>query len=128
MIRRIVSEILYIAAAAAIANWIDIIYGAFWEPYGSRLRAPEILALVGACLLAMGSLVTLFSARYGGIIGVAASGLSWVYFAPAAMNVPFFWSSYGGAMPIACLILLAASVWSVVSVISLLRAAGKRQR
>jgi len=115
---RIVSAILYIAAAVALANWVDIIYGAFLEPYGYGLRKWEILALVGSGLLVAGSLVSFFSDRYGAIVGLAALGLSWTYFA-LAMVLPmhhFLWRFHGGAMPVAGFVLLAATIYSLIRV------------
>jgi hypothetical protein len=121
---RIVLAILYVVAAVAVANWIDITYIAFLEPYGNRLRTVEILALVGSALFGVGSLVSLFSGRCGLVVGLTASGFSWTYFAPAAVTAPignFVWRFHGGAMPIAVLILLAATIYSLTRMKALLK-------
>jgi hypothetical protein len=121
---RIVLAILYVVAAVAVANWVDITYGAFLEPYGYGLRKWEVLALAGSGLLVAGGLVSLFSDRYGPIIGLAASGISWTYFAPEVICLPrghYLWRFHGGAMPIAVLILLAATIYSLTRMKALLK-------
>lgn len=114
---RILLAILCAAAGAGLANWIDILYGAFLGPYGYGLRKWEILALAGSALFGMGMVVSLFSDRYGPIVSLAASGVSWTYFALSVICLPighFLWRFHGGAMPIAILIVLAATIYSLV--------------
>jgi drug/metabolite transporter (DMT)-like permease len=114
---RIVLAILCAAAGVGLANWIDIVYGAFLEPYGYGLRKWEILALAGSALFGLGIVVSLFSDRYGPIVSLVASGVSWTYFAPSVICLPighFLWRFHGGAMPVAILIVLAATIFSFV--------------
>jgi len=114
---RPVLAILCLAASAGLANWIDVYYGAFDEPYGNGLGKWQILGLVACLLFATGAVTSLISARYGLLLALTASVVSWTSFAPTVLCHPLgdaLWEYEHGAMPIAMLMLAPATCYSVI--------------
>jgi hypothetical protein len=125
MKHKIIAAILFAAAAAATANWLEY---AFFErkPYGY----PIILwiALIGCVLFALGCAIVFFNFRYGIFAGLSAALLSWPYFGLLAWNLQwrdFLWLvriHYHGADQVtAVLLLLAASVFLLSQLLPSLR-------
>jgi len=85
---RVLLAIFCVTASAGLANWIDVFHGAFEDPYGIGLAKWELLAIVGCALFGIGALASLFSGRYGTIVALTASCVSWTYFAPSLVRLP----------------------------------------
>ena len=78
------------------------------------------IALVGSALLGIACLMSLFNLRYGVLLGSVALCLSWFYFGPLAMYIPwnrliwFITIQYHGAEQAAALFfLLAATIFTL---------------
>ena len=120
---RPVLAILCLAASVGLANWIDTYYGSFDEPYGNGLERWQILGLVACLLLATAAVASLISARYGVLLALTASVVSWTYFAPTLLCHRVrdaLWEYEHGAMPTSMLLLLPATSYSIARTAALL--------
>ena len=120
---RPVLAILCLAASVGLANWIDTYYGAFDEPYGNGLERWQILGLVACLLFATAAVASLISARYGVLLALTASVVSWASFAPTVLRHRVgdaLWEYDHGAMPISMLLLLPATSYSIARTAALL--------
>jgi hypothetical protein len=77
--------LVYGAGAAAAANWLDYAFFQAPPPYPPILYA----ALAGSILLGSAGFVSLFSSRYGIILGALGLCFSWPYFGWLSMNLPW---------------------------------------
>jgi hypothetical protein len=86
MKQRIAAALLYLLAALALAGYFDALYGA--APVDHRLGLIHA-GIAGAILLAVASLMSMFSLRLGAVCGLVAGLLAWPYFGPILMSFPW---------------------------------------
>ena len=119
MKRKILAAVLYGAAAAAIANWLD--YAFFgWQVYGYKVPFLLWVALTGCVGLLLACVVSFFSYRRGLFLGLAGICLLWPYFGLLAWALPwknFFWliriHDHGAAEVAAVFVLVVVTAYSM---------------
>ena len=124
MKRKILSLVIYVTTAFALAEFFDGLYGA--GPVTHRLGLIH-LAIAGTILFAAACILSLFTLRVGVVCGIAGGVLSWPYFAIQMPTIP--WGRLASIFPhahsvdllIAILVLVVSSVYSVNQLRMLLR-------
>jgi hypothetical protein len=124
MKRKILSVVIYVTTAFALAEFFDGLYGA--GPVTLHLGLIH-LAIAGTILFAVACILSLFTLRVGVVCGIAGGVLSWPYFAIQLPTIP--WGSLVSILPhanwvdlmIAILVLVVSSVYSVNQLRMLLR-------
>src|SRR5271157_2098741 len=92
--RKILSVVIYVTTAFALAEFFDGLYGA--GPVTLHLGLIH-LAIAGTILFAAASVLSLFTLRAGVVCGLAGSVLSWPYFAIGMPAIP--WGSLVSILP-----------------------------
>jgi hypothetical protein len=115
---KIITAILYAAAALATANWLDYAF-ASQQPYGYSVLLK--LALAGSVAFVIACVAAFLRGWYSKVFGLVAVCLSWLYFAPLAYTLPwsnFVWLiriHYRGADEVLAICVLAAvTVYSLL--------------
>jgi hypothetical protein len=121
----LIGALMYGVAAAGTFNWIT------YAMIPNQTYGPPALlyvALVGSVVLGIGCILSIFTKRYGAIVGSVGAAISWIYFAPFAWLLQ--WGKYRWLFsidlpwiignhildlyqPVAVLLLVVATVYSV---------------
>lgn len=125
MKQRISAAVIYAMTSLVLAGYFDSLYGA--GPVTHRLGLIHA-AFAGALLFVVACAMSLFALRLGVACGVVASILSWPYFGPRLLAIP--WSRFIQVLPhamwadtyAAILMLIISSAYSAIRLRLLLRA------